>query len=573
MKVVIVGGVAAGASCAARLRRLDEQAEIVMIERSGFVSYANCGLPYYVGGEIQNKSALTLQTPKSFLTRFCIDARVNQEVVSINRKQKCVTVKKLQTQEIYDETYDKLVLCPGAKPVVPQFSCGVHPQVFTLRTVEDAFKMEEFITKNQPQNAVIVGAGFIGLEMAENLMRRKMHVTVVEKALQVMAPLDEDMAQIVHTKLKEKGVVLKLGTAVKDIFAQAEELKIALDNQDTIKADMVVLAIGIAPDSTLAQQAGLALGVRGTIAVNPHMQTSDEDIFAAGDAVQVHNSVSDALTQIPLAGPANRQGRLIADVIAGKKDSYEGAQGSSILKLFEMTIATTGLNEKTAKQANKIYECIILPTAASHATYYPGAENMVLKVLFETSSGKVLGAQVIGGQGADKRMDILATAVQAGLTSKQLAGLDLCYAPPFGSAKDPVNIAGNVMENIRKGLVKQWYTLQQPANDKDAVLLDVRTPEEYAQGAFAGSINIPLDTLRDNLDKLDKNKHYYVNCVSALRSYLACRILSQNGLTCYNFAGGYRYYQLTNPNGPENKTEDKGTLTACGMGGACTAEK
>ena len=567
MKVVIVGGVAAGASCAARLRRLDENAEIIMIERSGYVSYANCGLPYYIGGTIQDKKALTLQTPQSFSARFNVDARVKQEVTKIDKANKNVTIKNLESGDIYSESYDKLVLCPGAKPIFPDINGSEDSRIFTVRTVEDALTVHDFIEKSKPQTALIVGGGYIGLEMAENLTDKGVKVTLVEKAPQVISPLDEDMAQLAHSKLREKGIDLLLNTSLEGFEPKEKNLVATLDNNNSIYCDMAILAIGVTPDTKLAKEAGLSLGVRNTIEVNEFMQTSDENIYAAGDAVQIKNSVTNQLVQIPLAGPANRQGRLIADAISGIQTPYNGAQGSSILKLFDYTIAATGLNERAAKQVGIEYEAVVLPAAASHATYYPGAENMVIKVLFAPDSGKLLGAQIVGQSGVDKRIDVLACALYAGLTSKDLAQIDLCYAPPFSSAKDPVNVAGNVMENIRKGLVRQWHSLEEPKKDPKAVLLDVRSPEEYKQGAFEGSINIPVDDLRKNLSKLDKQKHYYVNCASALRSYLACRTLSQNGFECYNFSGGYRYYSITHPN---EKQTDKNTVMACGVSTGCT---
>ncbi len=572
MKVVIIGGVAAGASCAARLRRLDENAEIVMLERSGYVSYANCGLPYYVGGTIQEKKALTLQTPKSFLSRFRVDARVRQEVTSIDREQKTVTVRDLEKNTVSVESYDKLVLCPGAKPIRPPVDGMDDSRIFTLRTVEDALILRQFAEETHPKTALVIGGGFIGIEMTENLTDLGVKVTLVEKAPQVLAPLDGDMAELVHTKLREKGVSLKLNAGLTG-FSPAEDALIAqLDNGETVSCDMAVLAIGVVPDSRLAAEAGLRLGAKGSIVVDARMQTSDENIYAAGDAVEIRNRVTGQPALIPLAGPANRQGRLIADAICGREVSYTGAQGSSILKVFDSTVASTGLNERAASHAGIAYETVVLPAAASHASYYPGAENMVLKVLFAPDSGKVLGAQAVGQEGTDKRMDVLAAAVSAGLTSKDLAEMDLCYAPPFSSAKDPVNVAGNVMENIRKGLVRQWHTLDEAHADPKAVLLDVRTPAEYAAGNFGGSFNIPLDELRERLGELDPDKHYYVNCASALRSYLACRILSQNGFECWNFSGGYRYYQLTHPAAPAPQKE-KAPVMPCGVSAAsvCTA--
>lgn len=545
MKVAIIGGVAAGASAAARLRRLDERAEIVMVERSGYVSYANCGLPYYVGGSITDRKSLTLQTPQSFQRRFSIDARTRQEAISIDRAHQTVTIRRVEDGSEYVETYDRLILCPGAKAIRPRMPGIDSPRVFTLRMVEDALSMREFVEKRKPQTALVVGGGFIGLEMAENLMDSGLRVTLVEKAPQVMAPLDADMAELVHAKLREKGVALRLGVGLTGFVDTKDGLEAALDDGTTVDCDMAVLAIGVTPDTKLASDAGLALGEKGALLVNERMQTSDPNIYAAGDAVRVRERVTGRETLISLAGPANKQGRLAADAICGWDVEYKGAQGVSVLKLFDLTVAAAGVNERAARQAGLAYESVLMPSAASHATYYPGAQNMVVKTLFAPDTGRVLGAQIVGEGGVDKRIDVLATAIHAGMTSKDLSQLDLSYAPPFSSAKDPVNVAGYLMENIRAGLVRQWHTLDEPKADPSAQLLDVRTEAEYAAGHFEGSINLPLDSLRGRLGELDPSKTYYLNCVSGLRSYLASRILTQNGFACRNLAGGYRFYQMT----------------------------
>ena len=546
MKVIIVGGVAGGASCAARLRRLNEQAEIIMVEKSGYVSYANCGLPYYVGGTIAEKKNLTLQTPESFRNRFRVDARVRQEVIAIDRAAKTVTIRKLDDGETYVESYDKLVLTPGARALRFPMPGIDDRRVYTLRTVEDALRLREAAL--EAKTAVVVGGGFIGLETAENLAEAGLSVTLVEKLPQVMPPLDGDMAVLLKTELEKHGVALRLGVGIAG-FEGEENFTALLDDGSRLPCDMAVLALGVAPDTALAKEAGLELGIKGALVVNEKLQTSDPDIYAAGDAVQIPNRATGGLGLVSLAGPANRQGRLVADSICGRDVAYPGANAVSILKLFDLSCAVAGLNERTAAQLNIPYETVVLPAAASHATYYPGAENMVLKVLFAPDTGKLLGAQAVGGAGVDKRMDVLATAMAAGMTSADLARLDLSYAPPFSSAKDPVNVAGLVMENIRQGLVKQWRAADMPSVSADpkAVLLDVRTGAEFAQGRFEGAVNIPLDELRENLGKLSKDKVYYVNCQSALRSYLACRILSQNGYDCYNFSGGWRWYSLTHP--------------------------
>ncbi len=546
MKVIIVGGVAGGASCAARLRRLDEQAEILMVEKSGYVSYANCGLPYYVGGTITDRKALTLQTPESFRRRFRVDVRVRQEVTAIHRQEKTVTIRNLESGETYTEAYDKLVLTPGAKALRFPMPGMDDSRVHTLRTVEDALRLRQAAV--EAQTAVVVGGGFIGLETAENLAEAGLAVTLVEKLPQVMPPLDGDMAVLLRTELEKHGVTLRLGVGIAG-FDAGEDFAALLEDGSRLPCDLAVLALGVAPDTALAKDAGLELGVKGALVVNARMQTSDPDIYAAGDAVQILNRATGGVGLVSLAGPANRQGRLAADSLCGRDVAYPGANAVSILKLFDLTCAVAGLNERTAAQLSVPYETVVLPAAASHATYYPGAENMVLKVLFAPDTGKLLGAQAVGGAGVDKRMDVLATAMAAGMTSHELAQLDLSYAPPFSSAKDPVNVAGLVMENIRQGLVKQWHLADLPrvSADPEAVLLDVRTPEEFAQGCFPGAVNLPLDELREGLDSLDKGKVYYVNCQSALRSYLACRILSQHGFDCYNFSGGWRWYSLTHP--------------------------
>lgn len=552
MKVVIIGGVAAGASAAARLRRLDETAEIVVLERSGFVSYANCGLPYFVGGAIRDPRDLTLQTPGSLRRRFRIDVRVRNEALSIDRAAKAVQVRRLDDGTVYTEAYDKLVLCPGAKAIVPDVPGTELREVYTLRTVEDALRLRARLEERAPRAAVVVGGGFIGLEVAENLVGRGVVVTIVEKAPQVMAPLDEDMAQLLHAKLREKGVRLLLGAGIAGFFEAGEGLTARLDTGECVPCDIAALAIGVAPDSALARKAGLRLGIRGAIAVDEHMVTSDPDICAAGDAVEIVNRGTGQPALVSLAGPANRQGRLVADTLAGLRQIYPGANAASVLKLFDLTVAAAGLNERALRQARMPFEAVVTPAAASHATYYPGAENMVMKTLFDPESGKLLGAQIVGREGVDKRIDVLATALYAGLTSRDLGRLDLSYSPPYSSAKDPVNVAGNIMEDVRAGLVRQWQVgeLESIRQNPDAVILDVRTDGEYAAGHLEGSRHIPLDALRDRIGELDAGKTYFVHCQSGLRSYLACRILGQRGFRCLNLAGGYLYYRLTRKQEP-----------------------
>ena len=543
MKVVIIGGVAGGATAAARLRRLDESAQIIILERSGYVSYANCGLPYYVGGVITDRRKLTLQTPESFRNRFRIDVRVRQEAVRIDRKAKEIEVRDLETGETYREGYNKLILSPGAHALVPNLPGIDSERVFTLRTVEDTFKVHGFVERERPSSAVVVGAGFIGLEMAENLRERGMEVTVVQRGGHVMPTLDPDMAAIAHNHLRSHGVNLLLNSNVTG-FEQLDDgaLQTNLADAGPLVADMVVLAVGVAPESALAREAGLDLGIRGSIKVDEHMLTSDGDIYAVGDAVQVKNFVTGQDALISLAGPANKQGRIAADNICGIDSAFTGSQGSSVLKLFDLTIATTGLTEGAARAAGIDADYVVL-SPASHATYYPGAGSMTMKVLFERSSGRILGAQIIGTDGADKRIDVIATAIRANMTAADLTELDLAYAPPYSSAKDPVNMAGYMIENILEGRVVQltWEQALEPARDE--ILLDARTPGEVARGSIDGALHIPLDELREHLDELPRDKRLRVFCQSGLRSYVACRILMQHGFSCANVAGGYGFFQ------------------------------
>ncbi len=544
MKVVIIGGVAGGATAAARLRRLDESAEIIVIERSGYVSYANCGLPYYIGGEIRTQDALTLQTPQSFFRRFAIDVRVRQEAISIDPDGKTVTVKRLEDGSFYVESYDKLLLSPGAAPLIPPIPGAAHPRVFTLRAVEDAVRIRAFVAQERPRRAVVVGGGFIGLEMAENLTRAGCAVTLVERLPQLLTPLDADMASFVHAYLQEQGVELRLSAAVARLDPQpGGGLTALLESGEALPADLVLLAAGVRPDTALAQKAGLALGERGAIVVDAHMRTSAPDIYAVGDAVQIRHIVTGRPALISLAGPANRQGRIAADHICGRESAYAGAQGSSILKLFDMTVASTGLNQTAAAAAGFACDAVVTDSP-SHATYYPGARNLTLKLVFEKESGRVLGAQIVGFEGVDKRIDVLATALRAGMTARDLTELDLAYAPPFSSAKDPVNMAGYVAENVLDGLVRQlhWHELEKFRETPGAAFLDVRTEGEFQRGHIPGAVNIPLDALRGRLQELDPQAVYCVNCHSGLRSYIACRILAQRGFSCYNFSGGYRLF-------------------------------
>ena len=561
MKVVIIGGVAGGATATARLRRLDEQAEIIILERSGYISYANCGLPYYIGGEITDREALTLQTPASFWARFRIEVRVHNEVTAIHPERKNVTVRRLDDGVVYEEAYDKLILSPGAKPVRPALPGINDSRIFTLRNVEDTFAIHAFIEQNAPRRAVVAGGGFIGLEMAENLTQQGIETTIVERMEQVMAPLDSDMACSVHAYLREKGVNLRLGETVAGFTSNEAGLRVRLESGDSVSADFVILALGVAPDTALARAAGLALGVRGSIAVNDRMQTSDQDIYAVGDAVESVHFVSGEKTLAALAGPANKQGRIAADQICGRESRYHGVQGSSVLKLFDMTVAATGLNEAAARAAGIAFDKTVT-FSASHATYYPGATNMTVKTLFSPETGRLLGAQIVGFEGVDKRIDVLAAAVRMGMTGEALTELELSYAPPYSSAKDPVNMAGYVIENVRSGLVRQyhWHDVEALPRDGSVILLDTRTPAEYGRGHIEGAVNLPLDELRERLPELERGKPIYVNCHSGLRSYLACRILMQNGFECYNLSGGYRFYQIV-----MHEREDHRPAYPCGL--------
>ena len=543
MKVVIVGGVAGGATAAARLRRLDEHAQITVFERSGYISYANCGLPYYIGGVIEDKEELTLQTPESIWDRFRIDMKVHHEVTDIDTSQKTVTVHNLDNGKVYEESYDKLILSPGAKPVMPNLPGMDNEKIFTLRTVEDTLKIRAFVEERKPKTAVMVGGGFIGLEVAENLCDLGVKVTVVQRPKQLMNTLDYDMAALVHNKLRSKGISLKLGGDVIG-FEEKERLQVFLKDDEPVSADMVLMAIGVSPESTLAKKAGLELGMKGAIVVNDKMETSVPDIYAVGDAVQVKHTVTGKDAVISLAGPANKQGRIAADNICGLDSHYKGSMGSSVIKLFDMTVANTGLTEKAAKDAGIDYERVVL-SPASHAGYYPGAKVMTMKVVYEKNTLRILGAQIVGYDGADKRLDVIATAISAGLKADMLKDLDLAYAPPYSSAKDPVNMAGFMIDNIATGKVKQfhWDELDKLPQDGSVTLIDTRTQGEYARGHVDGFINIPVDDLRESLENIDKSKPVYVMCQSGLRSYIACRILAGEGFDCYNFSGGYRFYE------------------------------
>ena len=561
MKVLIVGGVAGGATAAARIRRLDETAEITVFERSGYISYANCGLPYYIGDVITDPEELTLQTPESFFTRFRINMKVHHEVTAIHPNQKTISVKNLETGEEFEKSYDKLILSPGAKPTQPRIPGVGIENVFTLRTVEDTFRIKEYINKHQPKSAVLAGGGFIGLELAENLKELGIDVTIVQRPKQLMNPFDADMASLIHSEMRKHGVKLALGHTVEGFEEKNGGIDVLLKDEMPLHADMVVLAIGVTPDSHLAKEAGLELGIKGSIVVNDRMETSVPDIYAAGDAVQVKQYVTGQDALISLAGPANKQGRIIADNICGGDSRYPGSQGSSVIKVFDMTAATTGINETNARKAGLDVDTVIL-SPMSHAGYYPGGKVMTIKVVFEKETYRLLGAQIVGYEGVDKRIDVLATAIHAGMKATELKDLDLAYAPPYSSAKDPVNMAGFMIDNISKGILKQWHLEEVDLLPRDGsvTLLDVRTVREYGNGHIEGFKNIPVDELRERLDEIEKDKPVYVICQSGLRSYIGTRILEGNGYKAYNFSGGFRFYDAV--------MHDRcliETTTACGM--------
>ncbi len=540
MKVVIVGG----ATAAARIRRLDENAEVVVFERSGYVSYANCGLPYYIGGVIEDPAELTLQTPESFWRRFRIDMRVRHEVTAVHPERKTVSVRNLGTGEEFEESYDKLLLSPGAKPMQPPLPGVGLDRLFTLRTVEDTLAIRNFVEREHPKSVVLAGGGFISLETAENLRELGLDVTIVQRPKQLMNPFDPEMAAFIHAKLREHGIKLLLGRSVEGFESVPGAVQVLLKDEAPLAADMVVLAIGVTPDTRLAKEAGLALGAKNSIVVNDRMETSVPGIYAVGDAVQVKHFVTGENALVSLAGPANKQGRIAADNICGGDSRFTGTQGSSVIKVFDMTAAATGINERTAKAAGINCDKVYL-SPASHAGYYPGGRVMTVKVLFEAGTYRLLGAQIVGYEGVDKRIDVLATAIRAGLTALELKELDLAYAPPYSSAKDPVNMAGFMIENLAEGTVKQFHWDQADflPRDGSVTLLDVRTPQEYGNGHMEGFYHIPVDELRERLKELDRTKPIYVVCQSGLRSYIACRILAQSGFDCYNLSGGYRLYE------------------------------
>ena len=545
MNYLIIGGVAGGATVAARLRRMDEKANIILFERGKYVSYANCGLPYYIGDTINNREKLFVQTAKGFTDRFRIDIRTEQEVTAIRPDKKEVEIKNLSTGETYTETYDKLVLSPGAEPLRPGIEGIGSKKIFTLRNVPDTDTIKNYVNTENPKRAIVVGGGFIGLEMAENLYDLGIQVDVVEMANQVMAPLDFSMAAIVHRQLTDKGVGLHLEDGVSRFEEKDGGVTVHLRSGKQIATDMVLLSIGVRPETKLAKDAGLAIGERGGITVNDYMQTSDANIYALGDAVEVRHLVTGQPALIPLAGPANKQGRIVADnIVFGNKEKYPGSIGTSIAKVFDLTVAAAGANAKLL-QRNNIPYISSYTHGASHAGYYPGAVPLSIKILFAPENGKLLGAQIVGFNGVDKRIEMLAQVIQRGGTVHDLAELEHAYAPPYSSAKDPVNMAGFVAENIlnKKSQIIQWRELAElPA---DTIRIDVRTHDEYKLGTIPGFINIPVDELREHLDELPKEKPIVVTCAVGLRGYLAYRILVQNGFKhVRNLSGGYKTWSV-----------------------------
>ena len=541
MKILIVGGVAGGATAATRLRRLSEENEVIIFEKGQYVSFANCGLPYHISGTIDKRDALLLQTPESLKERYNLDVRVFTEILSIYTDDKKVSVKNLQTGEIYLENYDKLLLSPGAEPIKPPFEGIDSDKIYTLRNIPD---MDKIVAKTKnAQNFVVVGGGFIGLEVAENLIEAGKSVKLVELGNQVMAPVDFDIASFVHEKAKQKGLELLLNVGVEKFNDKGETIEVFLNNGTSVETDAVILAIGVKPETKLAIEAGLEIGETRGILVNEFMQTSNPDIYAVGDAIEVAHYINNKKVLIPLAWPANRQGRIVADnIVLGNQYKYTGSLGSSILKFFELSVASTGLNEKTLKRFGIPYKTAIV-TRGHHAGYYPGAKNLVLKLIFD-ENGKIFGAQAVGEAGVDKRIDVIATAIKGNLTVYDLPEIEITYAPPFNSAKDPVNIAGYAAENILKGDLEMvnYDEFWDFVKENDAVILDVRTSKEFSGGAIEGAININVDDLRANLENLDKNKTYAIYCQVGLRGYLANRIMRNNGFRAVNLNGGYNLW-------------------------------
>lgn len=539
MKYIIVGGVAGGASFACRLRRLDEFAEIKIYEKTKFVSYANCGLPYYISGVIQNKESLTLQTPQSLKARFNIDVFVSHEVIQIDKDNKRVLIKDLNNGTQIYENYDKLILSPGSEAIK---LANNTERIFELKTVEDSYRIKEFVIKKEPKKAIIIGGGFIGLEIAENLKESNIDVIIIEGKSHVLANLDPEMTSFVHHELRRNDINLVLNKMVKEIKEDDNNVYVKYDNV-TLKCDFLIQAVGVRPNSNLAKDANLELDIRGTFKTNESFLTSEKDIYAIGDAIALNSFFDDTKVNIALAGLANKEGRELASQFVLMKKSDIKPLGTSILKIFSLAAASTGLAEEQLKQKKINYEKIYL-CPANHASYYPNASTLNIKVLFDKDNYQILGAQIVGESGVDKRIDIIALAIQAKLPIYELAKAELSYAPPFGSAKDPINMIGYISENLKNKLVEQFHIedIESLKKDKNNLFIDVRSEDEYQSGHIDGAINIPLDELRNHLNEIDKNKMLCINCQSALRSYIACRILSQYGFKCKHLSGGYRIY-------------------------------
>jgi len=542
-KIVIIGGVAAGASTAARLRRMDEDAQIVMLERGEYISFANCGLPYYVGGVIKKRERLLIQTPNSMLKRFNIDVRTNSEVQRIIPQEKEIIIKNMAQGNTYNESYDYLVLCPGAAPVVPNIPGIERPNVFSVRNMADSDVIKQYIDFHNPNTAVILGGGFIGLEMAEMLYEQNIGVSLVEASNQVMGALDPEMAAIIHSYLRNQDIELCLGDRAVSMEGSDKVENVVLDSGKTISADMVILGIGVKPEVWLAEEAGLTIGSTGGIQVNEYLQTSDPYIYAAGDAIQIKDFVTELDSLLPLASPANRQGWIIANNLCGHPVKYSGAQGTAIVKIMDMTVAVTGKNEKNLKKLGIPFQaCHAMPN--SHAIYYPGSSVMTAKLLFDPEDGKILGAQIVGRDGVDKRIDVIATAIRARMTVFDLQELELAYAPPFSSAKDPVNMLGYTASNIVRKDTRVIHWPEVPERQaQGAFLIDARTEQEYKHGAAEGAYNIPVDEIRSRLDEIPRDKEVLVYCAQGLRSYIVNRILLQKGFDVKNISGGYGLYQ------------------------------
>ena len=541
IKLLVVGGVAGGATAAARARRLDEHADIILFERGEYISFANCGLPYYIGDIIKERDDLLVTTSKTVKDRYHIDVRTFSEVLKIDREKKEVEVKNHKTNETYRESYDKIILAPGAEPIKPPLEGINLENVFNLRNIPDSEHIKAYVQSSKPKAAVIVGGGFIGLEMAENLVLHGIETTVVELLDQVMAPFDFEMASLLNAHLKEQGIRLELNNGVEKIAQKEDRLLVKTKNGNEIECDIVILSIGVKPENRLAKESGLEIGTRGGIKVDAGMRTSDPHIYAVGDAVEVRDFLTGFPVITPLAGPANKQGRIAADNALGRREIFKGTLGTAIVKVFKMAAASTGMNEKTLKKHELPY-VVSYTHSGSHASYYPGATMMAIKLIFQPANGKILGAQIIGGEGVDKRIDVLATAICSGMTVHDLEVLELAYAPPYGSAKDPVNIAGYVASNILKGDLDNvhWNQLSE-IDDKGYVLIDLRNKDELATaGKIPGAVNIPLPELRDKLAGLDKSKTYIPFCAVGLRGYIGYRILVQNGFTAKNLSGGFR---------------------------------